>query len=205
MIKYLTFAQKNMDTSEYYTQYNDDQLAKIGNTIIYLSKNIEKLSKTKLLKLLYILDEISIKRSGIPILNLKFKTWKFGPVSEDIFVELSSEPSFLKDYFQKQIVGDNLYIVPNGEFNDDEFSQNDIDLMDFVISKFGDKTAKELISYTHRENSPWYITAKKNSVLELLQNEQINNTEFVVDMRELVAYDDRKLALYDDYKSYHNV
>jgi uncharacterized phage-associated protein len=194
-----------MGTSEYYTQYNDDQLSKIGNTIIYLSKNIEKLSKTKLLKLLYVLDEISIKRSGIPILNLKFKTWKFGPVSEDIFVELSSEPSFLRNYFQKQIVGDNVYIVHKGEFNDDEFSQNDIELMDFVIKEFGNKTAKELISYTHRENSPWYITAKKNSVLELLQKEQINNTEFVVDMRELVAYDDRKLALYEDYLIYHNV
>lgn len=194
-----------MGTSEYYTRYNPDQLSKIGNTIIYLSQSIDKLSKTKLLKLLYILDEISIKRSGIPILNLKFKTWKFGPVSEDIFVELSSEPSFLKEYFQKQIVGDNLYILPNGKFKDDEFSQNDLDLMDFVIKEFGDKTAKELISYTHRENSPWYNTAKKNSVLELLQNEQINNTEFVVDMSELVKYDERKSALYEDFKIYHNV
>jgi len=189
-----------MEASEYYTQYNADQLSKIGNTIIYLSKNIDKLSKTKLLKLLYILDEISIKRSGIPILNLKFKAWKFGPVSEDIFVELSSEPSFLKDYFLKRIEGDNLYILPNGEFNDDEFSQNDLDLMDFVIKEFGGKTAKDLISYTHRKNSPWYNTAKKNSVLELLQNEQINNTEFVVDMGELIKYDERKSALYEDFK-----
>ncbi len=194
-----------MSASDFYTQYSDDQISKIGNTIIYLSNKIEKLSKTKLLKLLYILDEISIKKSGIPLLNLKFKTWKFGPVSEDIFVELSSEPSFLKDYFQKQIEGDHLYILPNGAFNDDEFSQNDIDLMDFVIEKFGNKSAKELINYTHRENAPWYITAKKNAVLELLQNEQINNTEFVVDMSELVKYDDRKLALYEDYKQHNHV
>jgi uncharacterized phage-associated protein len=194
-----------MGASEYYTQYSDDQISKIGNTIIYLSKNIEKLSKTKLLKLLYILDEISIKKSGIPILNLKFKTWKFGPVSEDIFVELSSEPSFLKDYFHKQIVGEHLYILPNGEFCDDEFSQNDLDLMDFVIKEFGNKTAKELINYTHRENAPWYITAKRNAVLELLQNEQINNTELVVDMSELVKYDERKLALYEEYRQHNNV
>jgi len=192
-----------MGASEFYTRYNDDQLSKIGNTIIYLSKKIDKLSKTKLLKLLYILDEISIKKSGIPILNLKFKTWKFGPVSEDIFVELSSEPSFLKDYFYKIIEGDNIYILPNGEFNDDEFSQNDLDLMDFVINEFGNKTAKDLISYTHRENSPWHNTAKKNSVLELLQNEQINNTEFVVDMSDLVKYDDRKAAIYQEYKMLH--
>lgn len=192
-----------MAASAYYTQYNGDQLSKIGNTIIYLSQKIDKLSKTKLLKLLYILDEISIKKSGIPILNLKFKTWKFSPVSEDIFVELSSEPSLLKNYFKKHIEGENLYILPNGEFNDDEFSLNDLELMDFVVKEFGDKTAKELINYTHRENSPWYNTAKKNSVLELLQNEQINNTEFVVDMSELVKYDKRKSALYDDFKIHY--
>jgi len=63
---------ETMITSEYYTRYNPDQLSKIGNTIIYLSQSIDKLSNTKLLKLLYILDGISIKRSGIPILNLKF-------------------------------------------------------------------------------------------------------------------------------------
>ena len=53
-----------------YTQYNEAQLNKIGNTAIYLSERIPNLSKTKFLKLLYILDELSIKQSGIPFLNL---------------------------------------------------------------------------------------------------------------------------------------
>lgn len=189
--------------SEYYTQYTTDQLSKIGNAIIYFSGNIQKLSKTKLLKLLYILEEVSIKRSGIPVLNLKFKTWKFGPVNEDIFIELSSEASLLKNHLIKNIEGENLYILPAHEFIDDEFSQNDIDLMDYVIREFGNKTAKELIDYTHRPNSPWYNTAKKNNVLELLQNEIINNTEYVIEMEELIQYDERKLSLYEDYKTLH--
>lgn len=187
--------------SDYYTIYSADQLSKIGNTVIYFSQNIEKLSKTKLLKLLYILDEIAIKRSGIPVLNLKFKIWKFGPVSEDIFIELSSEASLLKKYIKKNVDGENAYILPANEFNDEEFSQNDLDLMDFVIKEFGSKTAKELINYTHRPNSPWYNTAKRNNVLELLQKEEINNTEFVIDMSELIQYDERKLSLYEDFKT----
>jgi uncharacterized phage-associated protein len=201
--KNITFVQKKLMMSDYYTKYNPDQLSKIGNAIIYFGQNIDRLSKTKLLKLLYILDEISIKRSGIPVLNLKFKTWKFGPVSEDIFIELSSEPSFLKKYLKKNIEGENSYILPGDSFNDEEFSQNDIDLMDFVIQEFGNKTAKELISYTHRTNSPWYNTAKKNNVLDLLINEEINNTEFVIDMRELIQYDERKLSLYEDFITSH--
>ena len=56
-----------------YTQYNEAQLNKIGNTAIYLSERIPNLSKTKFLKLLYILDELSIKQSGIPYLKLDYK------------------------------------------------------------------------------------------------------------------------------------
>ena len=75
--------------------------------------------------------------------------------------------------------------------------------MNYVISEFGNKTAKELISYTHRENSPWYNTAKKYSVLDLLINEEINNTEYIIDMEELIRYDKRKLAIYQEFKELH--
>ena len=47
---------------------------------------------------IYILDEISIKKSGLPFLNLKYKVWKFGPVSEELFIDLSSETKLLEDY-----------------------------------------------------------------------------------------------------------
>jgi uncharacterized phage-associated protein len=89
------------------------------------------------------------------------------------------------------------------DFNQDEFSENDIDLLNFVIEKYGNKTAKELVSYTHRVNSPWYITAKQNSVLELLENKSINNTEFLIDMSQIIAHDKRKFDLYLDYIESH--
>jgi uncharacterized phage-associated protein len=187
--------------SLHYVKYSSDQLEKIGNAVIYLADRIPELSKTKLLKLLYILDEISIKKSGIPILNLKYKVWKFGPVSEELFIDLSSESTLLEKYISRD--GEGNYITPKMDFNQDEFSENDIDLLNFVIEKYGNKTAKELVSYTHRVNSPWYITAKENSVLELLENESINNTEFLIDMSQIIAHDKRKFDLYLDYIESH--
>ena len=71
--------------------------------------------------------------------------------------------------------------------------------MDFVVEKFGDKSAKDLVYYTHRKNSPWHTTAKENSVLELLQKEEINNTELLIDMGTLINHDERKKAVYYDY------
>lgn len=184
-----------------YIQFSTDQLEKVGQTVVYIAAKIPNLSKTKLLKLLYILDEISIKRSGIPILNLKYKVWKFGPVSEELFVDLSSEPTLLDKFIRRDNEGN--FIIPKISFNDDEFSDNDIELIDFVIEKFGDKSAKELVSYTHRVNAPWYNTAKENSVLDLLEKEKINNTEFVIDMRQIVSHDARKLEIYSEYVESH--
>jgi len=182
-----------------YITYNSQQLNKIGNASIYVATKVSMLSKTKLLKLLYILDEVSIKKSGVPFFNLKYKVWKFGPVSEELFIELSSEPSLLKNYITRQQNNNQSVIVAVNDFNDDEFSDNDIELMDLVINQFGSKTSRELVAYTHRKNAPWYITAQQHSVLELLENETINNTEYLVDLSVLVAHDERKKQLFEQY------
>ncbi|MFK8297373.1 Panacea domain-containing protein [Capnocytophaga cynodegmi] len=185
-----------------YVKFSDSQFEKIGNTMVYLTKKIGGISKTKLLKLLYILDEISIKKSGIPFLNLTYKVWKFGPVSEELFIDLSSKNEIgkLKKYLKNR--DDKFY--PIVAFNDDEFSENDIELMDFVISKYGHKTANQLVNYTHRETGLWHQTAKNNGVLELLENEIINSTEFVIDMKKLVEHEPKKQEMYLDYLEFHS-
>ena len=186
-----------------YIQFNESQLDKIGNTIVYLSTKIPNLSKTKLLKLLYILDEMSIKKGGIPFINLTYKLWKLGPVSEELLIDLSTNTKLLESYIIKYVKGEKTYIKPNREFNDDEFSDNDIDLLNYVIDKYGDKNARQLIHYTHRANSPWRNTAIEKNVLDLLENEKINNTDFVIDMSELVAHDERKKEIYNNYLECH--
>lgn len=182
-----------------YIRLSENQIDKVGNAIIYFSNNIVDLSKTKALKLIYILDELAIKKSGIPFFNLKYKVWKFGPVSEELFIDLSSEISLLKKYIEKTSDEGITLIKPIQEFNDDEFSDNDIELLNYVIQEFGEKTAKDLISFTHRKNSPWHITAKEFAVLEMLEKEEINNTEILVDMRSLINHDERKLNIYEEF------
>lgn len=186
-----------------YIKLTKDQIDKIGNALIYLSDRLGDLPKTKALKLIYILDELSIKKSGIPFFNLKYKVWKFGPVSEEIFIDLSSDTALLRDYVAKSSDNDSTVIRPLKSFSDDEFSDNDIELMDFVIENFGSKSAKELVQYTHRPNSPWHVTASKNAVLDLLIKEEINNTEFLVDMRILIDHDERKKLLYNDFLDFN--
>ncbi len=179
--------------------YTQEHIEKIGNTIVFLTSNMTNVSKTKLLKLLYILDEISIKTTGIPFLNLEYKVWKFGPVSNDIFVELSTSPSMLKEFITLEYHNGNSYIGAKKEFCEDEFSQNELELLSKVVSDFKDATAEDLISITHRENYPWYNAAVKNCVLELFESEKISTTEFKINMAELIEHDERKKSIYFEY------
>src|SRR5690554_237405 len=189
-----------MEHTKGYIKLTKTQLEKVGNTGIYLANKIPFLSKTKLLKLLYILDELSIKRSGIPFANLKYKVWKFGPVSEEIFIDLSTELKMFSAYLEKKKDDKSDYYESKKSFNDDEFTDADIELMDEVIETFGNQTSKELVKHTHRKNAPWYNAALRNNVLEPLNNEETNNTEFLVDLTELIAHDSQKQQLYQDYQ-----
>lgn len=124
-------------------------------------------------------------------------------MSEEIFIDLSTEVTLLKDFIERSLEDDVTLIKKKIDFNDDEFSDNNIDLLDFVVDKFGNNNAKQLISYTHRKNSPWYLTALENSVLTLLEHEEINNTDYLIDMGLLIKHDERKTGIFNEYVETH--
>ncbi|MEO8108784.1 MAG: hypothetical protein ABI594_02075 [Ginsengibacter sp.] len=59
------------------TTLNKYQLDKLGDTLIYLSNNVGDFAKTKILKLLFLLEEKSIRDFGVPFFGFDFKVWKF--------------------------------------------------------------------------------------------------------------------------------
>jgi uncharacterized phage-associated protein len=161
--------------------FTKDQINKIGNSIVYLSKNISDLNKTKILKLLFLLEEASIKKYGHPFFGIDFQLWVRGPVAKDIFIDLSDEsPVLLKDFIEKDSADTGKFRAKS-DFCDDEFSDNDIHLMDLIIEFAKSKNAKYLVNHTHDSNSLWRKSAIKYGVLELLEHELVNSTEYEID------------------------
>jgi len=162
--------------------YTKEQIDKIGNTIIYLSQHMGDLTKTKILKILFLLEEAAIKRSGQPFIGIDFQLWKLGPVAKDLFIDLSTDecPLLLNEYIER-VAGDNKTFKAKAPFNKDEFSVNDIKLMDIIIEFVKDKPAAYLVKHTHGPNSLWRRSALQYGVLELLENELVNSTEYEVD------------------------
>jgi uncharacterized phage-associated protein len=158
-------------------KYSIEKKEKLANTIIYFAEKIPNISKTKLIKLMYLLEEFYVKKYNIPFLDIEFEVWQAGPVNRETYIELSDKPIILKGYIERHIDGDNTHVRPAKEFSDDEFSDNEIEMMDFIITHFKDKTAKELVDYVHRPGSAWYNTAKQAGLLALFENHIINSSE----------------------------
>lgn len=160
------------------TKYDKD---KLGNTVVYIASHTSNLSKTKLLKLLYFMEEYSVRRFHTPFLGLPYEVWQAGPVVKDVFIDLSETPILLDGYVTKHVVGDATYILPARNFCDDEFSDNDLLVMDEVLKKYGNKTAKELVGITHQKGSLWYNVAEKENLLDLFESKLMNNSDYVID------------------------
>lgn len=56
-----------------------EQKEKIGHSSILLATNIPNLNISKLLNLIYLLDEASVKERGIPFFGLSYQIWQSGP------------------------------------------------------------------------------------------------------------------------------
>lgn len=185
--------------------HSKDQLEKIGNAIIYLASRMNDgmgLTKKSVLKLLFILEERSIRKNHLPFFNLQYAVWKFGPVAVEVHSELRHDTQCFKDYFEQRIDHKNVVNVfsPIAEFNDDEFTLNDITIMDEVIAEFGNHSEKDLIEYTHREDSLWYKAAVKKGVLEDLLSEVLIQTDIQINFTDLFTEDEADAL--DHYKSH---
>lgn len=167
--------------------YSKTQLDRIGNTIIYLADKIPALNKTQLLKLLFFIEEFSVLHYHRPFLSLKFEVWKLGPVAKDIFIDLSSDGALLKKYVKIQCNCNNTTtIIPIKPFSDDEFSDNDIVLLDSIVKKFGKNTAQRLVKITHQKDGIWHKLAEENNLLADFETGSLTSTDIQIDLTALL-------------------
>jgi uncharacterized phage-associated protein len=182
--------------------YTKNQIEKLGNTLIFLAQRLEKPSKTHLLKLVFIIEEISIKKFGVPFFGLRFDLWKLGPVSKDLYVELTGELNLLEPYISREDGNSSTIVRPKKDFSDDEFSDNELRLLGDITERFKYCTANELINFTHKKDTPWYNTAQKHGILDALESGKINTTDIEIDLAETIAEDELKTALYNSHKDF---
>lgn len=157
---------------------------KLGNTVVYIARHVPDLSKTKLLKLLYLIEEESVLLFKTPFLGLPFEVWQAGPVEKDVLIDLSQTPVLLDGYIKKVSKDGRTYIRPVADFCDDEFSDNDIRVMDHVLEHYGKMPATALVKEVHQPNRLWYKVAQREGLLEPFRLKLMNYSDAKIDFSE---------------------
>jgi uncharacterized phage-associated protein len=174
-------------------QLND----KIGNLLNYLSTKSPNLSLTKLLKLIYLIDETSYSRTGSPITWFDYKVWKMGPVAEELYNELKFDQSlvqngvkinlekFIKTEYTFISGYSQLTILPVGDYNLDDFSPFEVALMDNIIEKFSSCSAAQLVDILHTQGTLWHQSVNENK-LDLNFAVYGNKSNHTIDFSQLI-------------------
>lgn len=178
-----------------YYYYRNNQINKITNAIVYLAQCLPNIPHTKLLMLLYILEEQSVVRYGLPFLGLRYKLWACGPVAEPIHLTLLGE---VETYSEKISIKDGK-VSTTATFSDDEFSDNEIQMMDELIKAYGNQSLQQLSDYVRREQSSWYALAEQKKLLYLFQTRQIIATNYYIDFSTLLTDDPIKKGTYNHH------
>lgn len=157
---------------------------KLGNTIVYIARKKSNLSKTQLLILLYLMEERMALKYHIPFIGIPFEVWQIDPVAKDVFVDLSDSPYLLKNFVKTDFKDGGTFIEAIADFDDNEFSECEIEMMDEILAKYGNMTVSDLVSETHKEGTLWYRTAVRTGLLEAFNKYECNNSDQQVDFTE---------------------
>ncbi len=173
-------------------RFSELSKARLGNVVVYIAANAKYPYKTEVLKLLFLMEERMVQLYHIPLLSIPYSVWRLGPVSVDVFEELSDGPVLLSDYVTLQFNGQGVKVTPSKEFDADEFSDAELQVMREVMDKYGEMNSEQLIDVTHREGSLWRETAKEHGLLEDFEQNRANSSNVIIDMGRHLCPDDRK-------------
>jgi uncharacterized phage-associated protein len=182
-----------------------EQYHKLRNTVLYLASKVYDPSKTKLLKLLYLSEEWSIKKRNFPLFGFDFYAWKFGPVQVETWESLNPEVAALpkgglfSDIIKLEKDGQNLNVIPVADFNDDYFSDNDLKLLDFIVDRYKAASAGDLIAITHKDDALWTRTVKKEEgLLEKFEKGLQSKSNHILDFSEIIEGEKEKATFQDE-------
>lgn len=198
-------------------KFSESNRQKLGNAVNYIAAHARHPYKTVVLKLLFLMEERMVQQFHVPFLGIPFNTWRMGPVSVDVFEELSDGPVMLADFITLEFNGQGIKsaskreksqaglnfseqeqtrpqvkVTPKKEFCDDEFSNQEIQMMKEVMEQYGWMNSDQLIAETHKEGSLWHQTAMEYDLLEDFNQKRANTSTVVIDMARGLGDADRE-------------
>ena len=132
---------------------------KLLNALIYFVTNTQSCGKTKLFKLLYLLDFEHYKQTGRPVTGLIYCAWPKGPLPPDLNEELTEPPTDLAEAVEIQMVQGyypTMQFKPKRTFESNHFSNRELRILELLSTEHKTKQSAAMVDITHAEGSPWH-------------------------------------------------
>ncbi|WP_430813993.1 Panacea domain-containing protein [Carboxylicivirga sp. RSCT41] len=170
---------------------------KVGNLLVKITSDLGVVYHTKLLKLLFIIDETSIEKYGYPISWLDYKVWQLGPVPPVIYQDIRFDGHEYLEYINpvKDELGTRIVAVK--EFDDIDFSEAELNLIDAVLKEFGRMSSDDLVQITHEEGGLWKTIVDSKGGEEVLF-EEVNTTPYSIDFKTKIEGDAEKTEIFNN-------
>lgn len=169
---------------------------KVGALLAYLCVRIPDMQLRKLLKILYLIDEESVRLRAIPVTWLEYHAWEKGPVAHEVY---EVKNGALADYLRCEKQEDGKWHVNARvqhayqlEKDMQKMSQWEKELAERIIERCKDLSADQLTDETHTPDSLWSKTVAENGI----DFSKESKTDYVVDLNRL--NDDEGAAVYED-------
>lgn len=143
----------------------DRSREKLIQTIVYLAHHTKALGKTKLFKLLYLIDFEHFRQTGRSVTGMEYRAWKMGPVPIDLAQEWMAwdvdqplEPDLADAITIKQTLIHNYAryeVIPKVQFDPRYFTKRELALMSDISKKYHDALSGNMIDVTHEGNGAW--------------------------------------------------
>ena len=154
-----------------YTGYREFDLEKAKNMILYIL-SYQETFRTKINKLLWYMDFSNFKKYSTSISGNTYSHFPYGPVPDDyelIIGVMLTEGIIKKDEIIRH--GEVREILkPSISWDPNIFSQDEIEIMDFILSKFKKYSCGKLSEYSHKEK-PYVDTVEGEQISYHLSEE----------------------------------
>lgn len=131
--------------------YGPQSLERLKQALLYILNHCESVWCTKMNKLLYYIDFLSYRETGMSITGLTYRAIDYGPVPEgwervySSFIEISQEIKQINNYIGH-------LLTTNTDANTEVFCKQELDIIDKVCHTLGNLSSKQLTETSHQED-----------------------------------------------------
>ncbi|MBT5503658.1 DUF4065 domain-containing protein [Candidatus Falkowbacteria bacterium] len=148
-------------------EFNPEKLQQVLLYVLNKCGGKPNVGETVLYKLLYFIDFNSYEKWGKPIIGLSYVKLQFGPVPQSIqfrtVIKKMETENRIKIFIQEYHDMKQKRYVALGDFNLDNFSIKEKNVIDDVIAKLSDMSAAQIEQYVH-EDIPWKVMGKNEVI-----------------------------------------